>query len=61
MELAAALFQYAGEHGDTNALYTYAQLLRTGISTVSVISVSEYPLLRSRYRNGSVSSCTAVF
>lgn len=28
--MAAALFQYAGEEGDTNALYTYAQLLRTG-------------------------------
>lgn len=30
MELAASLFGYAGEQGDHNALYTYAQLLRTG-------------------------------
>lgn len=28
--LAAHLFGYAGEQGDHNALYTYAQLLRTG-------------------------------
>ncbi len=30
MELAAGLFGYAAEQGDHNALYTYAQLLRTG-------------------------------
>ena len=32
MELAASLFSYAAEQGDHNALYTYAQLLRTGMS-----------------------------
>ena len=34
--LAAHLFGYAGEQGDHNALYTYAQLLRTGKSLVSL-------------------------
>ncbi len=29
-EMATALFEYSGELGDTNALYTFAQLLRTG-------------------------------
>lgn len=29
-EMAASLFGYAGEQGDHNSLYTYAQLLRTG-------------------------------
>ena len=30
IDIAASLFEYAGELGDTNALYTFAQLLRTG-------------------------------
>ena len=30
--IAAALFKHAGQEGETNALYTYAQLLRTGES-----------------------------
>ena len=29
-QIAAGLFEYAGELGDANAAYTYAQLLRTG-------------------------------
>lgn len=45
MQLAASLFGYAGEQGDHNALYTYAQLLRTGVGlckdvgTVTILSV----------------------
>lgn len=31
VEIAASLFEYAGDLGDANALYTFAQLLRTGI------------------------------
>ena len=30
LEIVVPLFQYAGDLGDTNAFYTYAQLLRTG-------------------------------
>ena len=30
VQIAAPLFLCSGELGDTNALYTYAQLLRTG-------------------------------
>ena len=37
MEIAASVFDYAGELGSTDALYTYAQLLRTGICSVSLI------------------------
>jgi hypothetical protein len=33
VSLAANLFGYAGEQGDLNSLYTYAQLLRTGTAT----------------------------
>ena len=36
LELAANLFGYAGEQGDHNAQYTYAQLLRTGENDVSI-------------------------
>lgn len=36
--MAAALFQYAGEQGDTNALYTYAQLLRTGTLSLTTVA-----------------------
>lgn len=32
LRLAASLFGYGGDIGDLNALYTYAQLLRTGES-----------------------------
>lgn len=39
LEMAAALFQYSGEQGDTNALYTYAQLLRTGTWCISPSTV----------------------
>lgn len=30
LEIVVPLFQYAGDLGDANAFYTYAQLLRTG-------------------------------
>ena len=30
LPIAAALFQQAGQEGETNSLYTFAQLLRTG-------------------------------
>ncbi len=30
MEIGTALFGYAGELGDVNALYTYAHLLKQG-------------------------------
>ena len=33
LQVAAVLFQHAGQQGETNALYTYAQLLRTGVAT----------------------------
>lgn len=36
-EVAAGLFGHAGEQGDHNALYTYAQLLRTGGCTAGVL------------------------
>ena len=31
VDIAASLFEYSGELGDTNALYTFGQLLRTGM------------------------------
>jgi len=31
LKVATQLFAYAGERGDHNAQYSYAQLLRTGI------------------------------
>lgn len=30
MEIATPMFEYAGELGDSNALYTYAHLLKQG-------------------------------
>ena len=52
MQLAANLFGYAGEQGEHNALYTYAQLLRIGknyYSSFSQISmVSMYKVLCSK-------------
>ena len=36
VQVAAALFHRAGEEGETDSLYTYAQLLRTGQITLSL-------------------------
>ena len=51
VDIAASLFEYSGELGDTNALYTFGQLLRTGmhISLHSVVMDALHPVILKVY------------